>query len=107
MHPPTHFVLSHVVTNPSKLGGYDIPAKANVEFYSAGMRNDPRHWREAGEFRPQRFLEEEKNVDITGVTGIKMMPFGAGRRICPRLAIGTHHINHINLINLQYCPTSK
>ncbi|GLJ13764.1 hypothetical protein SUGI_0219700 [Cryptomeria japonica] len=93
MHPPTHFLLSHAVTEPSTLGGYDIPAKANVEFYTAAIGNDDHLWNDPRVFRPERFLEEDMEVDITGVKRIKMMPFGAGRRICPGVTVGTLHIN--------------
>lgn len=93
MHPPTHFLLSHAVTEPATLGGYDIPAKANVEFYTAAIGNDDGLWSDPHVFRPERFLEEDVEVDITGVKRIKMMPFGAGRRICPGVTVGTLHIN--------------
>ena len=55
-----------------------IPAKANVEFYSVGM----------GSFDPSASWTNEKDVDITRVNRIKMMPFGTGRRIWP-LALTT------------------
>lgn len=31
-------------------------------------------------------------VDVTGAKGVKMVPFGAGRRICPAMTLGTLHV---------------
>jgi cytochrome P450 len=92
-HPPTHFVLTHAVTEPTTLGGYDIPIDANVEVYTAGIGEDPKLWSNPEKFDPERFFSRGEDADITGVTGVKMMPFGIGRRICPGLAIGTVHIS--------------
>ncbi|KAL0417917.1 UNVERIFIED_CONTAM: Trans-cinnamate 4-monooxygenase [Sesamum radiatum] len=44
--------------------------------------NDPTHWKKPEEFRPERFLEEESNVEAHG-NNIKYIPFGVGRRNCP------------------------
>ncbi|GLJ49399.1 hypothetical protein SUGI_1045460 [Cryptomeria japonica] len=94
-HPPGHFVLSHAATHDCQLRGYDIPAKANVEFYTASVSFDPHIWPNPMEFNPDRFLDPENDVDITGSKHVKMMPFGVGRRICPALGLGTLHINLI------------
>ncbi|XP_068667916.1 cytochrome P450 77A3-like [Aristolochia californica] len=92
-HPPSHFVLSHAATKDTELGGYTIPADANVEFYTAWVTEDPSVWPDPAEFRPERFLEGEgKDVDVTGTKALRMMPFGAGRRICPAWSLGTLHI---------------
>lgn len=92
-HPPTYFALTHAVTEPTKLGGYDIPTTANVEFFSAGIAEDPKVWAEPERFDPDRFFTGREEADITGSTGVKMMPFGVGRRICPGLAMATVHVN--------------
>ncbi|CAK9176705.1 unnamed protein product [Ilex paraguariensis] len=94
-HPPSHFVLSHAATEETELGGFTIPANVNVEFYTAWVTEDPTIWKDPGEFRPERFLDggDGVDVDITGMRGVKMMPFGAGRRICPAWTLGTLHIN--------------
>nr|AYV88866.1 cytochrome P450 oxidase CYP77B33 [Polygala tenuifolia] len=93
-HPPSHFVLSHAAMSDTELGGYSIPADASVEFYTAWVTEDPENWEDPGEFRPERFLYGDGvNVDVTGTKGIKMLPFGAGRRICPAWTLGTLHIN--------------
>ncbi|KAJ4969885.1 hypothetical protein NE237_002984 [Protea cynaroides] len=92
-HPPTYFALTHAVTEPAKLGGYDIPTDANVEFFGSGIGDDPKVWSDPKVFNPDRFLSGKEDADITGVTGVKMIPFGAGRRICPGLGLGSLHIN--------------
>ncbi|XP_047307051.1 cytochrome P450 77A2-like [Impatiens glandulifera] len=92
-HPPTYFSLTHAVTEPAKLAGYDIPINANVEFYLPGISEDPKLWSKPEKFDPERFLSGGEDADITGVTGVKMMPFGVGRRICPGLGMAMVHVN--------------
>ncbi|XP_038883630.1 cytochrome P450 77A1 [Benincasa hispida] len=93
-HPPSHFLLSHAATKETELGGYTIPADASVEFYTAHLSDDPDTWEEPGSFQPDRFLEGDGvGVDVTGTKGVKMVPFGAGRRICPAMTLGTLHVH--------------
>ncbi|GER28922.1 cytochrome P450 [Striga asiatica] len=92
-HPPTYFLLTHAVTERTNLAGYDIMPGANVEFFSQAISDDPNVWDNPERFDPDRFFKGREEADITGVTGVKMMPFGAGRRICPGLAMGTLHIS--------------
>ncbi|KAG9142429.1 hypothetical protein Leryth_026474 [Lithospermum erythrorhizon] len=93
-HPPSHFILSHAVTHETELGGYTIPADAYVEFYTAWVTEDPSLWKDPDQFRPQRFLTGDGvDVDITGTKGVKMLPFGGGRRICPAWSLGVLHVN--------------
>lgn len=92
-HPPTYFTLTHAVTEPVKLGGYDIPMDTNVEFFVYGISHDPNIWSDPEKFDPDRFLSGREDADITGVKAVKMMPFGVGRRICPGLGMATVHVN--------------
>lgn len=93
-HPPSHFVLSHAAKEEAELGGYAVPANASVEFYTAWVTEDPCMWKDPGEFRPERFLDGDGvGVDVTGSRGVKMMPFGVGRRICPAMTLGTLHVH--------------
>ncbi|XAR52279.1 hypothetical protein NMG60_11020253 [Bertholletia excelsa] len=92
-HPPTYFSLTHAVTEPAKLAGYDIPTDVNVEIYLPGISDDPKLWTNPEKFDPDRFFSGEEEADMTGVKGVKMMPFGIGRRICPGLGMATVHVN--------------
>ncbi|PHT53464.1 Cytochrome 89A9 [Capsicum baccatum] len=109
-HPPGHFVLPHTVTEEVELNGYLIPKDATINFMVAEMGLDPKEWENPLEFRPERFLVEGSDIegfDITGSREIKMMPFGAGRRICPGLVLAMLHLEYFvaNLVwHFQWKP---
>ncbi|XP_021744182.1 cytochrome P450 77A2-like [Chenopodium quinoa] len=92
-HPPTYFSLTHAVTEPATLGGYHIPTGCNVELFLPGISEDPKLWKNPENFDPERFLTGGEDADITGVREVKMIPFGAGRRVCPGLSMATIHVN--------------
>lgn len=92
-HPPTHMSLTHAAVRPATLGGYDIPSDANLEIYLPPISEDPKLWADPERFDPDRFVSGREEADLTGVTGIKMMPFGVGRRICPGLAMAMLHVS--------------
>ncbi|XP_074309068.1 cytochrome P450 89A2-like [Silene latifolia] len=93
-HPPAHFLLPHAVTQETELGGYTVPRNAIVNFTVAEMGRDPDVWEDPMEFRPERFLMGQEELDVTGNREIKMMPFGAGRRICPGIYLAMLHLEY-------------
>ncbi|KAJ9564019.1 LOW QUALITY PROTEIN: hypothetical protein OSB04_009179 [Centaurea solstitialis] len=97
--PPVHFVLPHRVMKEVEVEGRVIPEDAAVNFYVAEMGWNPKVWDDPTEFKPERFLMND-GFDISGSKGIKMMPFGAGRRICPGSDLVVLHLEYFvaNLI---------
>uniref|UniRef100_A0A7C9F359 Cytochrome P450 89A2-like n=1 Tax=Opuntia streptacantha TaxID=393608 RepID=A0A7C9F359_OPUST len=103
-HPPGHFVLPHTVTQETELGGYVMPKNAVINFTVAEMGWDPQVWEDPMEFKPKRFLPakgSDVEFDITCSREIKMMPFGAGRRICPGFGLAILHLEYFvaNLVS--------
>ncbi|XP_022986502.1 cytochrome P450 89A2-like [Cucurbita maxima] len=98
-HPPGHFVLPHAVKEDTVLENYVIPKNGTVNFMVAEMGWDPEVWEEPMAFKPERFMkggeeEEVAGFDITGSKEIKMMPFGAGRRMCPGFGLAILHLEY-------------
>ncbi|CAN6219333.1 unnamed protein product [Urochloa humidicola] len=95
-HPPGHFVLPHKAVEDMYVGGYLIPKGATVNFMVAEMGRDEKEWERPMEFAPERFMEggDGAGVDMTGTKGIRMMPFGVGRRICAGLSIAMLHLEY-------------
>ncbi|KAF2926594.1 cytochrome P450 89A2 [Oryza sativa Japonica Group] len=95
-HPPDHFLLPHTVEEETTLDGYRVPANTPVNFAVGEIGLDSEVWTSPEVFRPERFLAggEGEDVDLTGSKEIKMMPFGAGRRICPGMALALLHLEY-------------
>ncbi|XP_050215714.1 cytochrome P450 98A2 [Mercurialis annua] len=85
MHPPTPLMLPHRANSNVQIGGYDIPKGSNVHVNVWAVARDPAVWKNPKEFRPERFLEED--VDMKG-HDFRLLPFGAGRRVCPGAQLG-------------------
>uniref|UniRef100_A0A0E0JQC9 trans-cinnamate 4-monooxygenase n=1 Tax=Oryza punctata TaxID=4537 RepID=A0A0E0JQC9_ORYPU len=79
-------LVPHMNLHDAKLAGYDIPAESKVLVNAWYLANNPDQWRRPEEFRPERFLEEEKHVEANG-NDFRYLPFGVGRRSCPGIIL--------------------
>ncbi|XP_057415455.1 cytochrome P450 89A2-like [Lotus japonicus] len=111
LHPPTHFAIPHGVTEDVVLNGFLVPKKGTVNFLLAEMGWDPKVWEDPMAFKPERFSRGDQKAlfDISGRKEIKIMPFGAGRRICPAYNLAMLHLEYFvaNLVwNFEWKKTS-
>ncbi|KAM7473328.1 hypothetical protein LguiB_020571 [Lonicera macranthoides] len=95
-HPQSHFVLPHLATEEVELEAYVVPKNATINFMAADLGWDPKVWKDLMEFKPDRFILMNKDdvFDITRNKEIKMMPFGAGKRICPSFGLPILHLEY-------------
>ncbi|XP_076931697.1 7-ethoxycoumarin O-deethylase-like [Bidens hawaiensis] len=88
-HPPVPFLLPRRVDKQVQLNGYIIPKGTQVLVNAWAIGRDPIVWDDPLELKPQRFMMS--GVDVRG-QDFNLIPFGAGRRICPGLPLAIQMI---------------
>lgn len=86
LHVPVPFLLPRQCREQCEVMGYDIPEGTKVLVNAWALGRDGAYWEDAEAFKPERFAEETA-VDFKG-GDFEYIPFGAGRRICPGVALG-------------------
>ncbi|GMH27195.1 hypothetical protein Nepgr_029038 [Nepenthes gracilis] len=92
LHPPVSFLIPRKVDKDVELCGYIVPKDAQVLVNVWAMGRDPSIWENANLFEPERFLES--HIDFKG-NYFELIPFGAGRRICPGLPLASRILHLI------------
>ncbi|CAM5453806.1 Cytochrome P450 OS=Streptomyces alboniger OX=132473 GN=CP975_23795 PE=3 SV=1 [Streptomyces alboniger] len=76
---PAAWIFTRRSVAETELGGYRIPADADIVYSVYAMQRDPRSFERHLEFDPDRWNPER----AAAVPEFAMMPFGVGNRKCP------------------------
>lgn len=102
MHPPNASLVPHTNTEDMDLAGYKLPKDTTVLVATAIIGRDPKLWEDPDEFRPERMINRtaDGGEEVSHVSSYRMLPFGAGPRMCPGYKFGTLVIEYFiaNLI---------
>ncbi|PHT42452.1 hypothetical protein CQW23_16477 [Capsicum baccatum] len=85
LHPPTPLLVPRECREETKIDGFTIPLKSKVLVNVWAIGRDPESWENPECFMPERF--ENSSIEFTG-NHFQLLPFGAGRRICPGMQFG-------------------
>ncbi|KAF3776948.1 Cytochrome P450 [Nymphaea thermarum] len=89
LHPATPLSLPRIASESRQVTGYHIPKGARLLVNVWAISRDPSIWTDPLEFQPDRFMPGSKyeHIDVRG-NDFEVIPFGAGRRICPGMSMG-------------------
>ncbi|KAL7593719.1 cytochrome P450 76T24 [Lactuca sativa] len=96
LHPPVPFLIPHQAIHDVDVQGFIVPKDAQILCNVWAMGLDPNIWSDPKIFMPERFLDVK--IDYKG-HDFELIPFGAGRRICPGLNLANRML-HIVLGSL-------
>ncbi|OEL37176.1 Premnaspirodiene oxygenase [Dichanthelium oligosanthes] len=92
LHAPVPLLLPRQSQEPRRVLGYDVPVGATVLVNAWALGRDERYWSgDPDEFRPERFEAEARAVEFKGAD-FELLPFGAGRRMCPGMLFGLANV---------------
>jgi len=76
---PAVWILTRRAVTDTELGGYRIPAGADIVYSPYAVQRDPKSYKGSLEFDPDRWLPER----VKEVPKYAMSPFSVGNRKCP------------------------
>ena len=101
MHPPVPLLLPHESHQPTEFQGYHFPTGTMLFLNSFAIHRDPSVYKDPDMFDPSRFLAHPEVNHLSAHDFYELIPFGAGRRMCPAFTLG-NTVSSLMLANLLY-----
>nr|ADO16183.1 cytochrome P450 mono-oxygenase [Artemisia annua] len=98
LYPAAPLLIPRVTMKDATLLDYKIKQNTLVYVNAMAIGRDPESWENPEEFSPERFLGSD--IGFKG-SDFELIPFGAGRRICPGISMGVNSVE-LFLANLIY-----
>lgn len=98
LYPPGPLSGPREALEDCHIGGYNVPKGTRLIANLWKLQRDPNVWSNPDEFRPERFLDENSQVNFKGQC-FEYIPFSSGRRMCPGMMFGLQVI-HLTLARL-------
>nr|XP_017233356.1 PREDICTED: cytochrome P450 82C2-like [Daucus carota subsp. sativus] len=100
LYPPAPLNGPHEAIEDCTLAGFHISAGTLLLVNLWKLQRDPSIWSDPLEFRPERFVEKDVDIEMWG-QNFELIPFGSGRRACPgsTFAIRVLHLTLAQLLH--------
>ncbi|CAI0411482.1 unnamed protein product [Linum tenue] len=87
MYPPGALSLPRIASEDITIKGYHVPKGTQFFANFWKLHRDPNVWSDPNEYKPERFLTSNADIEIFGHQ-FEYLPFGSGRRGCPGINFG-------------------
>nr|PNR26390.1 hypothetical protein PHYPA_030965 [Physcomitrium patens] len=102
MHPSAPLSVRHESHESCVISGCEFPAHTELIVNIFAIHRDPSVYENPDKFDPTRFVRSPEVDPVAGNDFYQLMPFGAGRRMCPEQQLGNTMVTSM-LANLLQC----
>ncbi|CAH8326140.1 unnamed protein product [Eruca vesicaria subsp. sativa] len=90
LHPPGPLLSwARLAITDTIIDGHCVPAGTTAMVNMWAIAHDPQVWENPLEFKPERFVAKEGEVEFSVLgSDLRLAPFGSGRRVCPGKNLG-------------------